>query len=42
MLAAEVWLQGHILSELELEARYEGIDGDIPRHDYWTALRREN
>jgi len=41
-LTAEVWLQGHILSEPELEARYEGIDGDVPRHDYWTRLRREN
>ena len=39
---ADVWLQGHILSESELEARYEGIDGDIPRGDYWKSLKRSN
>lgn len=26
-LSAEVWLQGHILSEKELQARYEGLIG---------------
>ncbi|MEP7272203.1 MAG: DUF3881 family protein [Acidobacteriota bacterium] len=41
-ISAEVWLQGHILSESELEARYEGIDGDIPRSDFWTSLKRAN
>jgi len=40
--SADVWLQGHILSERELEARYEGVDVEIPRGDYWNALRREN
>ncbi len=41
-ITAEVWLQGHILSESELQARYEGIDSDIPRSDFWTSLRRVN
>ncbi len=41
-ISAEVWLQGHILSESELEARYEGIDGDTPRSDFWTSLKRAN
>jgi Domain of unknown function, E. rectale Gene description (DUF3881) len=41
-LSAEVWLQGHILNEKELEARYEGIDREIPRGDYWVKFRREN
>jgi hypothetical protein len=41
-LSAEVWLQGHILSDRELEARYEGVDGVIAKGDYWAALRREN
>lgn len=41
-LSADVWLQGHILNEKELQARYEGIDIDIPRGDYWMKLRREN
>lgn len=41
-ITAEVWLQGHILSESELEARYEGIDADTPRGDFWNTLRRAN
>lgn len=41
-LTAEIWLQGYILSERELEARYEGIDVAISRGDYWNSLRREN
>lgn len=41
-LSAEIWLQGHILSERELEARYEGVDSVVSKGDYWAALRREN
>ncbi len=41
-LSAEVWLQGHILNEKELQARYEGIDLDIPPGKHWIKLRREN
>ncbi|MCI0336067.1 MAG: DUF3881 family protein [Acidobacteria bacterium] len=41
-LSADIWLQGHILNEKELQARYEGIDLEIPRGDYWIRFRREN
>lgn len=41
-LTAEVWLQGYVLSERELESRYEGIDIAISRGDYWNSLRRNN
>jgi hypothetical protein len=41
-LSAEIWLQGHILNDKELQARYEGIDREIPRGDYWAKFRREN
>ena len=40
--SADVWLQGHILSERELEARYEGVDIESPRGDFWNRLRRDN
>jgi hypothetical protein len=41
-LSAEVWLQGHILSEQELQARYEGVDEAFPLSSFWSTLRREN
>lgn len=41
-LSAEVWLQGHILSEKELEVRYEGVDLEFSPASFWAALRREN
>lgn len=41
-LSAEVWLQGHILNDKELEARYEGVDLEIPTGRYWRKLRRNN
>lgn len=41
-LTTEIWLQGHILNDRELQARYEGIDLDIPRGDHWKIFRREN
>jgi hypothetical protein len=41
-LTAEVWLQGHILSEQELQARYEGVDAEFPPSDYWMIFRRDN
>jgi hypothetical protein len=40
-LSAEVWLQGHILSEKELQARYEGLDRQVYRGSFWETLRRE-
>lgn len=41
-VTAEVWLQGHILSDKEIATHYEGIDYSVPSGDYWTALRRDN
>ncbi|MCI0664760.1 MAG: DUF3881 family protein [Acidobacteria bacterium] len=41
-LITDVWLQGHILNEKEVQARYEGIDLEIPRGDYWRKFKREN
>jgi hypothetical protein len=40
-IASEVWLQGHILSEKELQARYEGLDRQVYRGSFWETLRRE-
>lgn len=40
-LSCEVWLQGHILSEKELQARYEGLDRHVYRGSFWETLRRE-
>jgi hypothetical protein len=40
-LASEVWMQGHILSEKDLEARYEGLDRQVYRGSFWETLRRE-
>jgi hypothetical protein len=40
-LTSEVWMQGHILSEKDLEARYEGLDRHVYRGSFWEILRRE-
>jgi hypothetical protein len=40
-LASEVWMQGHILSDKDLEARYEGLDRQVYRGSFWDTLRRE-
>ncbi|MGH9753477.1 MAG: DUF3881 family protein [Blastocatellia bacterium] len=40
-LASEVWMQGHILSDKDLQARYEGLDRQVYRGSFWEALRRE-
>lgn len=40
-LASEVWMQGHILSDKDLQARYEGLDRHVYRGSFWEALRRE-
>jgi len=40
--SAEIWLQGHILNEKELQSRFEGIDPYTPRGDFWRRLRRGN
>lgn len=40
--SAEIWLQGYILTDKELESRYEGVDFQFEPGDYWVMLRREN
>ncbi len=41
-LSARVWLQGHVLVEGDLAARYEGVDQTYETGDFWHALRRDN
>ena len=41
-LAADVWLQGHVLDRRALLSRYEGLDRSIKHADLWTQLRRRN
>ena len=41
-MSAEAWLQGHIVTDKELMARYEGIDRDVPLGDWWIKLRRDH
>jgi hypothetical protein len=41
-LSATVWLQGHVLQDSEILARYEGIDMNTTRGEFWTLLRRTN
>ena len=40
--SANIWLQGHVLLDAELEARYEGVDPDYLTSDFWGRLRRNN
>ena len=41
-LSADIWLQGHILTDSELDARYEGVDRHIPSKSFWQQFRRGN
>lgn len=41
-LSARVWLQGHILVEGDLQARYEGVDPAYEIGDFWYPLQRGN
>ncbi len=41
-LTANIWLQGHVLEEADIAARYEGVDRSYDTGDFWTGLRREN
>jgi hypothetical protein len=41
-LTAGIWLQGHILADDEVRARYEGVDPDHEAGDSWIRLRRGN
>ncbi|HYL99097.1 MAG TPA: hypothetical protein VEZ90_09100 [Blastocatellia bacterium] len=42
LISADVWLQGHVLAEHEIAARYEGVDGDYHKGDFRGLLRRAN
>lgn len=41
-LAADVWLQGHVLDRRALLSRYEGLDRSTKPAELWTRLRRRN
>ena len=41
-LDAEIWLQGHVLDELALLSRYEGVDMTTSVAGFWSQLRRKN
>jgi Domain of unknown function, E. rectale Gene description (DUF3881) len=41
-IAANIWLQGHILEEADISARYEGVDREYEMGDFWIKLRRDN
>ncbi|MFN0107879.1 MAG: DUF3881 family protein [Blastocatellia bacterium] len=41
-LSADAWLQGHILNDRELMARYEGVDLEASQGDLWIKLRRDH
>ena len=41
-LTAEVWLQGHMLDEVALRARYEGVDRAYSTATFWRNLARKN
>jgi hypothetical protein len=41
-LDAEIWLQGHVLDELALRSRYEGVDVSCSTANFWAQLKRKN
>ncbi|MBA3712579.1 MAG: hypothetical protein H0W76_09030 [Pyrinomonadaceae bacterium] len=41
-LAAEVWLQGHVLDQRAMLSRYEGTDRSHSLADLWSGLKRRN
>jgi hypothetical protein len=41
-LDAEIWLQGHVLDELALRSRYEGVDRACSNVSFWAGLKRRN
>ncbi|MBA2340241.1 MAG: hypothetical protein H0V88_07585 [Pyrinomonadaceae bacterium] len=41
-LAAEVWLQGHVLDTHALISRYEGVDSSFSLASSWSGLKRNN
>lgn len=41
-LKADVWLQGHVMSESTRYSAYEGIDSSVSIADYWKKLKKLN
>lgn len=41
-LEAEIWLQGHVLDEVAIRSRYEGVDSSSSTAHFWSQLRRRN
>ncbi|HKP88326.1 MAG TPA: DUF3881 family protein, partial [Blastocatellia bacterium] len=42
MMTASIWLQGHVLVDADISARYEGVDREYEPGDFWNKLRRSN
>ena len=42
MIQADVWLQGHIISESTMFSHYEGVDYTRRTVDFWQTFKREN
>lgn len=41
-ITANIWLQGHVLEESDISARYEGVDHEYEQADFWAGLRKGN
>jgi hypothetical protein len=41
-ITANIWLQGHVLEQADISARYEGVDHEYETSDFWAKLRRNN
>jgi hypothetical protein len=41
-LDAEIWLQGHVLDEVAMRSRYEGVDLSCASASFWSSLVRKN
>lgn len=41
-ISANIWLQGHVLEEGDISARYEGVDREYDTADFWASLRVTN
>ncbi|MGI9035492.1 MAG: DUF3881 family protein [Pyrinomonadaceae bacterium] len=41
-LQAEVWLQGHLVSESNARAAYEGVDFSVSSSTYWQKFKKLN
>lgn len=42
MIKADIWLQGHIVSESTMFSHYEGVDYYCRTVDFWKRFKREN